>query len=758
MPLGRPLVDSLRFCPVPIPPDLEDPPGEPQVEPPLDAAPHDLPFGRIPWEDFEKLCLRLAKRESDVEDGRRFGTSGQSQSGIDIYARKEDHGAFVVYQCRRVATLTDADLRKAVDDFLGGEWAGKSSEFVFCTSLGAVRTEHGREIEEQRDRLRAHDPSIKFVVWDAEELSDRLREHPDLVEEFFGRAWLDAFLPEAARADVASQLTEMQETLSRVEKATTQRIQVFIFDWDPEQARKELRELAREDQELFAKLEDRIGNPPQPNAVVNVVEERPAWLSAENPRPWRILAHLAEKAGEWATATAAWREAAARVDDPYERAGVLVAAAATAGVGGDKTLHDQLLDEARELAPDHPRVRVQEVDQSLGGTERLDALEGVESDDPPVAALIACHRALAHLLLGEVGQARTYFDAARALNPRSAIVRMVGVNVTVQQARVDVTAHRRIDYPELKRALEEATSLLGDLREERRVEESVRVLMLAADILSMIDERKRARQLLSTATPEELATRDAGEVLGDAAIRALGWEDAIKFTEGAPSTPTVERIRACARAEIGSPRERDQAIATLEQLVSARGAEAPLAALFRLGLVTDKRSAAWSDEAAALLRAEGFESAADTAEAFFLDRIQRDHAAASQLLDAHGHETWALVAKLRLAGMRNDHDVMAETANALLDLGPAQDVVIEAARAVALTGDRERARQLLIGVAHDQGCPPAIRANAYAHLIPLVADMNDWEEAHKLHQEWIAVRPTDDRAFPWAPRIANRRR
>jgi hypothetical protein len=108
--------------------------------------------------------------------------------------------------------------------------------------------------------------------------------------------------------------------------------------------------------------------------------------------------------------------------------------------------------------------------------------------------------------------------------------------------------------------------------------------------------------------------------------------------------------------------------------------------------------------------------------------------------------------------MRNDHDVMAETANALLDLGPAQDVVIEAARAVALTGDRERARQLLIGVAHDQGCPPAIRANAYAHLIPLVADMNDWEEAHKLHQEWIAVRPTDDRAFPWAPRIANRRR
>lgn len=49
----------------------------------------------------------------------------------------------------------------------------------------------------------------------------------------------------------------------------------------------------------------------------------------------------------------------------------------------------------------------------------------------------------------------------------------------------------------------------------------------------------------------------------------------------------------------------------------------------------------------------------------------------------------------------------------LFDLGPAQDVVVESARALALSGDRPHARQLLVGVAHDQACPPSIRADAY---------------------------------------------
>jgi hypothetical protein len=49
----------------------------------------------------------------------------------------------------------------------------------------------------------------------------------------------------------------------------------------------------------------------------------------------------------------------------------------------------------------------------------------------------------------------------------------------------------------------------------------------------------------------------------------------------------------------------------------------------------------------------------------------------------------------------------------LFDLRPAQDIVVESARALALSADRPHARQLLVGVAHDQACPPSIRADAY---------------------------------------------
>jgi hypothetical protein len=40
-----------------------------------------------------------------------------------------------------------------------------------------------------------------------------------------------------------------------------------------------------------------------------------------------------------------------------------------------------------------------------------------------------------------------------------------------------------------------------------------------------------------------------------------------------------------------------------------------------------------------------------------------------------------LLEKLRLAAIRNDEAAMASTTNALSDLGPAQDVVVESARA-----------------------------------------------------------------------------
>jgi hypothetical protein len=46
-----------------------------------------LPFGELTWENFERLCYRLAGRDERVEHVARYGRSGQAQKGIDLFAR-----------------------------------------------------------------------------------------------------------------------------------------------------------------------------------------------------------------------------------------------------------------------------------------------------------------------------------------------------------------------------------------------------------------------------------------------------------------------------------------------------------------------------------------------------------------------------------------------------------------------------------------------------------------------------------------------
>jgi tetratricopeptide (TPR) repeat protein len=176
--------------------------------PPVDTAEQTLPFDQLRWDDFERLCLRLARHDGAPEHAQRFGTPGQAQAGIDIYSRTAA-GTYAVYQCKRYATLRPADIRAAVTRFLAGDWADKASHFVFCTTASVVPTDLAREVERQADRLRAEDPPVAFVVWDAEALADALKAHPELVRDFFGRAWFERFVPAEAvgvRAPVPMQL------------------------------------------------------------------------------------------------------------------------------------------------------------------------------------------------------------------------------------------------------------------------------------------------------------------------------------------------------------------------------------------------------------------------------------------------------------------------------------------------------------------------------------------------------------------------
>lgn len=187
----------------PIPSWLETPPSS-VVNPPVKTRVQELPFGELAWKDFEKLCLRLVRLEADVEHCQLYGTEGQSQEGIDIYARLKSSSKYRVYQCKRVNKFGPAKIKKAVTKFLEGEWADKTETFVLCTKESLEKTDRAKELENQNDRLK--EKGITLLPWDSHQLSMKLKDLPKLVDDFFRREWVKAFCGEEEAAKLGTRL------------------------------------------------------------------------------------------------------------------------------------------------------------------------------------------------------------------------------------------------------------------------------------------------------------------------------------------------------------------------------------------------------------------------------------------------------------------------------------------------------------------------------------------------------------------------
>ncbi len=174
----------------PVPSWLELPPAS-EIDPPMDALADRLPLEKLRWEDFERLCLTLARLEADVVGARQYGTPGQAQAGIDLYARVRGGDQYRVYQCKKVEEFSPVVIREVVDLFLAGTWAARARDVVLCTSDSVRSTQRAEEVETQTRRLATH--GITLLVWAREDISDGLRAHPFVVFQFFGPAWVERF-------------------------------------------------------------------------------------------------------------------------------------------------------------------------------------------------------------------------------------------------------------------------------------------------------------------------------------------------------------------------------------------------------------------------------------------------------------------------------------------------------------------------------------------------------------------------------------
>ena len=194
------MLDSIAPTVAPtVPAYLRELPESAVEAPPVETRITELPYDQLSWQDFERLVFRLAGKNLDVVYCAPYGRPGQAQDGIDVYARLSG-GGHICWQARNRKDVGTSDIEKAVDDFLNGKWAASAKRFVLCVraSLADIRLQD--TIEAQAARLL--DEGIVFEGVDGIQLSEKLRSHPEIVDDFFGRNWLVAF----AGADAAASL------------------------------------------------------------------------------------------------------------------------------------------------------------------------------------------------------------------------------------------------------------------------------------------------------------------------------------------------------------------------------------------------------------------------------------------------------------------------------------------------------------------------------------------------------------------------
>jgi hypothetical protein len=194
--------------------DLNAPPDGVPAHPAVITRPQVLPFGELTWENFERLCYRIAGKAERVEYVARYGRSGQAQQGIDLYARLAN-GKYEVWQAKRYEAMTAGEITKIVDTFRAGTWSEKSEQLILAVQASLADTKVQDAIERETIALKAE--GITFLPRGGEELSQILRDHPALVDDFFGRGWVEAFLGLGAGKQLGARLDGAEFARVRVQ-------------------------------------------------------------------------------------------------------------------------------------------------------------------------------------------------------------------------------------------------------------------------------------------------------------------------------------------------------------------------------------------------------------------------------------------------------------------------------------------------------------------------------------------------------------
>lgn len=534
-------------------------------------------------------------------------------------------------------------------------------------------------------------------------------------------------------------------------------LQPVVLSDGPQWRRKAIEALAGSNPQELRWLLDRTGHPADAARVSQLVDSWPDELRSGSDPLLNAVARTAESEALWGPASTVWERWADRLDDDSLKADHLVRAAQDAGVAGDRQRYLELLEKADALDPDSPRLRLERLDDGDPPAMQILQLEEIETAEPALASMIAIRRARAAMLLPDLDTAADHLRQARELDPESLAVRATEINLVIQRGRLALSSDQAFSLADMLQAEADALELRDEFAEMGRWAESGSMLMLAADANGLLRDPESARRVLETAVPAELEVAEGAEVLGDAALRAAAPEVALRFTEGAPETDVIQRIRATAQVDVGGPGRQD-ALEALENLALGGEGENEYAAFARLGACLPPVLASWNEEVAEVLIGGPHEQM--TTSLRILVQARTDAEAAVRQAEELPDEPWAAEVRLRVAGVSSNKERMLRAAQAFLRFSPDASGRLLSAQALGQAGDPEGARGVAAEIASDLNAPPRVRADAFAVLLAALAELGDWQEAGRRWEEWQSLsfaeleRP-DPRVNAWQVRVAH---
>jgi hypothetical protein len=100
--------------------------------------------------------------------------------------------------------ISASDVMAIVKTFREGSWVAKSEKLILAVQASLADTKVQDAIEHEAATLRGS--GVAFLPRDGDELSDLLRAHPEIIDDFFGREWVKAFLGPDAAAKLGTRL------------------------------------------------------------------------------------------------------------------------------------------------------------------------------------------------------------------------------------------------------------------------------------------------------------------------------------------------------------------------------------------------------------------------------------------------------------------------------------------------------------------------------------------------------------------------